>query len=172
MEKLCSICKKTVDSETSAVLTVGGYGNAKYICDDCACLLDTATTAREFDAVKSAMDSIGEKMAKNNVDDDLVIATVGELFIEAKERAKAIKDGTYDFSLDEVQSDEEQGSDEEQKPSEEFDIPDELRETEEDKELDAADEKKSAFFDKIFNWISLALIIGGLAAVVYLVFFR
>lgn len=172
MEKLCSICKKTVDSETAAVLAVGGYGNAKYICDDCAALLDTATTARDFDAVKSAMDSIGEKMAKSNVEDDLVIATVGELFIEAKKRAKSIKDGTYDFSLDEAQSDEEQRSENEQQPDEEFDIPEELRETEEDKALDAADEKKSAFFDKIFNWISLALIIGALAAIVYLVFFR
>ena len=172
MEKLCSICKNTVDSETAAVLTVGGYGNAKYICDECASLLDTATTAREFDAVKAAMDSIGEKMARSNVDDDLVIATVGELFIGAKKRAKAIKDGTYDFSLEETKIDEEQGSDDEQKSDEEFDIPDELRETEEDKALDAADEKKNVFFDKIFNWISLALIVGGLAAVVYLVFFR
>ncbi len=172
MEKLCSICKKTVDSETAPVLTVGGYGNAKYICEDCAALLDTATTAREFDAVKSAMDSIGEKMAKNNIEDELVIATVGELFIEAKRRAKAIKDGTYDFSLDEAPVAAEQGSDEEETPVEEFDIPEELRETDEDKELDAADEKKSAFFDKIFNWISLALIVGGVAAIVYLVFFR
>lgn len=172
MEKLCSICKKTVDSETAPVLTVGGYGNAKYICEDCAALLDTATTAREFDAVKSAMDSIGEKMAKNNIEDELVIATVGELFIEAKRRAQAIKDGTYDFSLDEAPVAAEQGSDEEEAPVEEFDIPEELRETDEDKELDAADEKKSAFFDKIFNWISLALIVGGVAAIVYLVFFR
>ncbi len=172
MEKLCSICKKTVDSETAPVLTVGGYGNAKYICEDCAALLDTATTAREFDAVKSAMDSIGEKMAKNNIEDELVIATVGELFIEAKRRAQAIKDGTYDFSLDEAPVAAEQGSDEEEAPIEEFDIPEELRETDEDKELDAADEKKSAFFDKIFNWISLALIVGGVAAIVYLVFFR
>ena len=113
------------------------------------------------------MDSIGEKMAKNNIDDELVITTVGELFIGAKKRAKAIKEGTYDFSLDEVPA-----VTGEQQGDEEFDIPEELRETEEDKELDAKEEKKGAFFDKIFNWISLAVILGGLAAIVYFIFFR
>lgn len=166
MHKLCSICKKSVDSETASILTVGGYGNAKYICEDCAAELDTATTARDFDTIKSAMDSIGEKMAKNNIEDELVIATVGELFIGAKRRAKAIKEGTYDFTLDE------QTVKQEQEGEEEFDIPEELRETEEDKALDASEKKKNAFFDKIFNWISLALLLGGLAIVVYLIFFR
>ena len=169
MQKLCSICNKAVDSETASILTVGGYGNAKYLCDDCAHELDAATTAREYDEIKSAMDSIGEKMSKNNIDDELVIATVGELFIGVKKRAKAIKEGTYDFSLDEPSNDTvtvQEGSEEE------FDIPEELRETEEDKELDEKEKKQSLFFDKIFNWISLALIFGGVAALVYLVFFR
>ncbi len=169
MQKLCSICKKTVDSETASILTVGGYGNAKYLCEDCAAELDCATAAREYDAVKAAMDSIGEKMAKNNIEDELVIATVGELFIGAKRRAKEIKNGTYDFSLDEAPT---ESTAEEQGTEEEFDIPEELRETEEDKELDAKEKKKNAFFDKIFNWVSLALLLGGLAVVVYLVFFR
>ncbi len=167
MQKLCCICKKTVDSETAPILTVGGFGNAKYLCDECVAELDSATTAREFDAVKAAMDSIGEKMAKNNIEDELVITTVGEVFISAKRRAKAIKEGSYDFSLDEAD-----GTTVERGGDEEFDIPEELREIEEDKELDAQEEKKNAFFDKIFNWISLAIILGGLGAVVYFVFFR
>jgi hypothetical protein len=177
MQKLCCICKKTVDSETSPILTVGGYGNAKYLCDECAADLDTATTARDFDVIKSAMDSIGEKMGKNNIDDDLVIATVGELFIGAKKRAKAIAAGEYDFSSededsDTVTADEQTDSSEDGEEKEEFDIPEELRETDEDKELDAKEKKQGAFYDKIFNWISLGIITIALAAVVYLVFFR
>ena len=167
MEKLCCICNKSVDSETAAILTVGGYGNAKYLCEECAEDLDTSISATEFDTIKSAMDSIGTKMAKNNIDDELVIATVGELFIGAKKRAKAIKNGEYDFSQDAV-NDEEPVADGE----EEYDIPEELKETEEDKTLDATDEKKAAFFDKIFNWISLGILVAALGAVVYLVFFR
>ncbi len=167
MEKLCCICKKAVDSETAAILTVGGYGNAKYLCEDCVEDLDNSTTAVEYDAIKSAMDSIGVKMAKNNIDDELVIATVGELFIGAKRRAKAIKAGEYDFSLD-AANDTAPVSDGE----EEYEIPEELKETEEDKSLDATDEKRAAFFDKIFNWISLGILVAALAAVVYLVFFR
>ena len=167
MEKLCCICKKAVDSETAAILTVGGYGNAKYLCDACAEDLDTATAAVEYDAIKSAMDSIGAKMAANNIDDELVIATVGELFIGAKRRAKAIKAGEYDFSQDDTNDTASVTEGEE-----EYDIPEELRETEEDKSLDAAEKKKSALFDKIFNWLSLAIIVAALGAVVYLTFFR
>ena len=32
--------------------------------------------------------------------------------------------------------------------------------------------KQGAFYDKIFNWISLGIIVAALAAVAYLVFFR
>lgn len=179
MQKLCCICNKIVDSDTAPILTVGGYGNAKYLCEECATDLDTATSARDFDTIKSAMDSIGEKMGKNNIDDELVIATVGELFIGAKERAKAIEAGEYDFSREdadgatdiEISEDTEADTEESGEESEEFDIPEELRETEEDRELDAKEKKQGAFYDKIFNWISLGIIVAALAAVAYLVFF-
>ena len=180
MQKLCCICNKIVDSDTAPILTVGGYGNAKYLCEECATDLDTATSARDFDTIKSAMDSIGEKMGKNNIDDELVIATVGELFIDAKKRAKAIEAGEYDFSREdadevtdtEISEDTETDAEECGEESEEFDIPEELRETEEDRELDAKEKKSNAFYDKIFNWISLGIIVAALAAVAYLVFFR
>lgn len=181
MQKLCCICNKIVDSDTAPILTVGGYGNAKYLCEECATDLDTATSARDFDTIKSAMDSIGEKMGKNNIDDELVIATVGELFIGAKERAKAIEAGEYDFSAEDAdeatataptEESEETEAEESGEESEEFDIPEELRETEEDKALDAKDKKSNAFYDKIFNWISIGIIVAALAAVAYLVFFR
>lgn len=170
MQKLCSICNKLVDSEIASILTMGGYGNPKYICDDCANDLDTATTAREYDEIKAAMDSIGEKMSKNNIDDELVIATVGELFLGAKERAKAIEQGTYDFSAENEVVD--QPDTEIDEVVEEFDIPEELRESEEDKALDAAEAKQAAFYEKILNWVSLGLIVASVAAIVYLVFFR
>ena len=121
------------------------------------------------------MDSIGEKMGKNNIDDELVIATVGELFIGAKSRAKAIEAGEYDFSDEDAESAPEVESEETEQSGEEveeFDIPEELRETEEDKALDAKDKKNNAFYDKIFNWISIGIIVATLAAVAYLVFFR
>ena len=175
MQKLCCICNKFVDSDTAPILTVGGYGNAKYLCDECSTDLDTATSARDFDTIKSAMDSIGEKMGKNNIEDELVIATIGELFIGAKERAKAIEAGEYDFSDEDAESAPEVESEETEQSGEEveeFDIPEELRETEEDKALDEKDKKNNAFYDKIFNWISIGIIVAALAAVAYLVFFR
>ena len=170
MQKLCSICNKMVDSESAAILTMGGYGNPKYICDECANDIDTATTAREFDDIKAAMDSIGEKMAKSNIDDELVIATIGELFIGAKKRAMAIEDGTYDFSAEDEVVD--QTEEEPEESTEEFEIPEELRESDEDKALDAAEAKQAAFYEKILNWVSAGLIIACVAAIIYMVFIK
>ena len=103
-----------------------------------------------------------------------------QLFIDAKKRAKASEAGEYDFSREdadgatdtEISEETEADAEECGEESEEFDIPEELRETEEDRELDAKEKKQGAFYDKIFNWISIGIIVAALAAVAYLVFFR
>jgi ethanolamine ammonia-lyase small subunit len=71
----------------------------------------------------------------------------------AMDCAAAIRDGTYDFSLDDTAC--------EPKEDELDDIPDELRETEEDAELDRRDEEFERKFNKVFTWVS----IGAFAAV-------
>ena len=133
MEKLCSFCKRPVDSDTAAVLTVGGYGNVRYICDECDSALSDATSSKDTAVIYAAMDKIGKCLYRHGIDDDLTLDTVDALMTKAKKRAEMIDDGSYDFSRDE--SDDGEGYDE---------IPEELRETEEDKELDRkeAEEKK------------------------------
>lgn len=166
MEKLCSICKKETDSETSAILAIGGYGNPKYICNDCAESLDTVIKGREYDEIVSNISSLSEKMMCAAIDDEQVLETVENIFATAKNRAELIRSGEYDFACDEDADD-----------GEDSDIPEELRETEEDKLLDAQEReeeerirKAAAKFDMFFFYPLLgAMFIGAL---VYLIISR
>ena len=134
MNKRCSICGRITESETSAILVMGGFGNPKYLCCECSEDFDTATTATDYDSIKSAMDKIGARLAENNTEDATVLRAVDEIFTDAGARAEKIKDGTYDFSEDE-------------NPEESEDVPEELLESEEDRALDAKEAKANK------NWI-------------------
>lgn len=157
MEKNCSICKRLTDSETSPILAMGAFGNPKYLCPECAEKLETVMNGREYDAIKEAMKSLGEDMAKSNSDDTQVLETVNSIFAEASERAEKIKSGNYDFDAEEK----------EQTDSElpEDDVPEELKESEEDRLLDEAEAKANKKLDNIITWVMCGVI---LAAFVFL----
>ncbi len=156
MEKLCSVCNKKVDSETAAILTIGGYGNPKYICEECDGDFAEATGAKDLEAIKSAMDRIGKKMSLSDPNDKLVLKTVEDIMAEASARAKKIQEGTYDFSAEEAEE-----------SKEEQEIPEELRETEEDKELDRKEAERNKKIDRIINWVSAILLLGVLGYAIY-----
>ena len=157
MNSKCCICKAEVDGDNSAILTMSGYGNPRYLCDECDCEISTATEAAEIAQIRGAMDRISKKMTKNNVDDPTVLKSVEEIMREARERAEKIKSGEYDFSLDKEVSDD---------VSEE-EIPEELRETEEDRELDRKEAEKNKRFDKIANIVCLTLFVAALGFLIY-----
>ena len=145
----CCICEANIEREDAPVLSMGGAGYARVLCDRCAELLDTATLGQNYDEIKSSIAEIGEIMA-NHDPDHVTLTVVSGLVYNASKRAKAIQDGSYDFSLDAEGSDE--GFDE---------IPEELRESEEDIQKDKEEEEKLKKFDKIYNYI---LIGAGIAA--------
>ena len=145
----CCICERNIERDDAPVLSMGGAGYARVLCDRCAELLDTATLGQNYDEIKSSIAEIGEIMA-NHDPDHVTLTVVSGLVYNASKRAKAIQDGSYDFSLDAEGSDE--GFDE---------IPEELRESEEDIQKDKEEEEKLKKFDKIYNYI---LIGAGIAA--------
>lgn len=145
----CIICSAPVDEEIAPVLEIGGYGNPKYLCAECSSDLDTVTLDRDTDNISSAMARITKKIGEADLSEK-TFATVTSILKGAAERAKAIKNGTYDFALDEAE-DEDGGFDE---------IPEELRETEEDIELDKRDEEKAEKFNQFFDYISMGVVIG------------
>ena len=139
----CSICNVKIDSEEPAILTMGGFGYPRYLCDECAADLDEASLGRDESCIAAAMDRIGKKMLVSDPDRQ-TYTTVTGLMALAHDRALKIRDGSYDFSLDEADD----GFDE---------IPDELAETEEDKEKDRIDEENAKKFDKIFNYVLIGV---------------
>ncbi len=154
MRRNCSICLTPVEEESASVLAMGGYGTPKCLCDACASLIDTVSGSRDYDSISSAMDAITDKMSRANIDDRVTVSTVTDILKSGAERARAIKDGTYDFSLDDQPS-ADGGLD---------DIPDELRETEEDRLLDEKEARANKKFDTFLNYAWVA--VGAVALVV------
>ena len=161
----CSICGAEIKNENAAILTMGGSGRPRYICEECEKELDVAISGKEIETITAAIKSLSEKMVNGNPDtpDDVDTAkdmdgaayhTMTKLLATAIERARKIKDGTYDFSLDEMGD---EGFEE---------IPEELQETEEDRALDERDAKLGELYDKIYNII---LIVACSAFAIFLI---
>ena len=159
--KHCSICKKNIESEEPAILTMSGFGNPRHICEECEKDLDEATLSREPEIISAAIGRIGEKIKSANNDDALILNTVSEIIESATERGEMIKNGVYDFENDGI--DEEGAIDE---------IPEELLETEEDKRRDERDARVNAKLDKIMNWVTLGIFVGALGYIIYWVISR
>lgn len=154
--KNCCTCLARIQNEDAPVLTMGAYGTPKLLCDDCAELVETANYGKDYDSIVEAMDRLTEKMSASNVDDRVTVATVTEMLAASAERAQKIKDGTYDFALDEERENE--GID---------DIPEELQETEEDRLLDEKDAEANAKFDKILNWMWIGFGIAAAGLIIW-----
>lgn len=149
--KNCSTCLTRITNDDAPVLIMGAYGTPKLLCDECAALVETITIGRDYDEITSAMQTLTERMSAANIDDRFTVNTVTKILSDSAVRAQKIKEGTYDFALDEEVEDES------------FDeIPEELKETEEDRLLDEKEAEENAKFDKLMNktWI----IVGAVAA--------
>ena len=149
----CCICEKNIEREDAPILTLGGAGYARLLCDECDAELTAATTSHDADEIKAAINSLGGKMS-NSDPDHLTYSLLSQILLKATDRGLAIKEGRYDFALDEVEEDEDVMDE----------IPEELLETEEDIERDKADEESMKKFDKVYN-IILAILLtafGGL----------
>ena len=151
MNKICCICQYPIEKDDAPVIAMSGYGNPKCVCEKCEELIDTATKSHDPEEITNACKSLGEKLTDGNTGDEQIIVSVNEIIYSASERCNAIKDGTYDFSLDEENADEE------------FDITEELEETEEDRQKDEHDEKIARILDTIASWAAGLILVGAVA---------
>ena len=145
MEQLCSCCRAPIDSENAAILALGGYGNAKYLCDECDGYLNIATRGREVAEIDGAIDSVEKRMRRAGIDDTFVLKTVASVMKDARARRDEIASGEYDFSAEE----ESDGVIEE--------IPEELRETEEDRLADERELEEAKKWDKVITVVSAVI---------------
>lgn len=138
----CSICNAPIEAKDPSVLTMGGYGNPRYVCSDCDRLIEKMLYDKDPAQALSAMKELCEHLSAIGCEDNAVISTVEQLSARAGKRAEAIRAGTYDFSEDE------------QEESEELvELPEELLETEEDRALDEKEEQIAKRWDKVMNYI-------------------
>lgn len=149
----CCVCNREITIEDPAVLAMGGAGIPRYLCEDCEALLDTATLGKDHEEAGAAIGKISKIMADGDPD-PVTLAMISNLLLKASDRAVAIKEGKYDFSLDDQPV-------EEELPDE---VPEELLESEEDKEQDRIDEEKQKKFDKVYN-IILAIVCSAFVAI-------
>ena len=154
---ICSVCGRFIEREDAPILAMGAYGNPRYLCDACSEDLDTVITSTEYDAIAAAMDRLGERLTSSEPD-ELTVSEVNSILSSAADRAKAIKDGTYDFSKDEEQPED---------PDVLEEIPEDMQESEEDKALDAAEEEKYKKYEKIFNVVAIILLSAAAAFAIY-----
>ena len=155
--KKCCICERIIENEDAPVLAMGAVGNPKLLCDECAGLLDDATMSREIEKIEGSMEEISRRMSDGNPD-RVTFNIVSQLMAKAAARGKAIKQGQYDFALDEQVEEDEEAMEE---------IPEELLETEEDRELDRKDEEKMKKFDKFYNGMLIGAGIGFLGVLIW-----
>ena len=149
----CSICLTSIDIDTAPVLVMGAYGNPRCLCDSCAEHVENFTRGRDYDSITASMDEISARLSKANIDDGFTVGTVTNMLVSAAKRATAIKEGTYDFDLDVEE--------------EEYIIPDELKESEEDRSLDEKEELARKKFDKVMNWVWAAVGLATLALILW-----
>ena len=145
----CALCARMPEREEPTVLALGSYGMPRYICEECEAEIDTATLSRDYSEAAEAIESLGNKMLGYGKDDPITVHAMKNILERASKRAAEIKDGSYDFALDDAEEEtDEEGFDE---------IPEELRETEEDKALDAKDAEANKKFDNFLNWLWVAV---------------
>ena len=155
MRRNCCTCLRRVENEDAPILTMGAYGNPKVLCDDCANLVETINFGKDYNDITAAMQKLTDTMSASNVDERVVMETVTNMLEDCAKRAQKIKEGTYDFALDD-QSDEG-----------EYELPTELHETEEDRLLDEKDKAASEKFDKLMNWAWIGVGIAVAAIVIW-----
>ena len=157
MNDICSICKRPVDSEAAAILSVGGFGTPRYMCAECEADIEEMTRSRDVEAINLAIARIGKKMSESETDDRVTLRTIEDVMKSSAERKEKIKEGTYDF-------DEEEELDE---ASEDDGVPPELRESEEDIENERIKAEKYKKIDAITNWVLIAALVGALGFMIY-----
>ena len=140
-ENYCSVCLSPVADEDAPVLAISGAGIPRCLCSECTADIETAEGAKDCDEALAAIDRLAKKLNDRNIDDPIVIATLGGIMKRSAERARLIKAGEYDFDKD--------------------------VETDEDRELDAKDVERETKFDKVLNWVWAAILIGSVAFLVW-----
>lgn len=140
--KRCSVCTRDIESDEPAILVMGAYASPRYLCSECEEDFDLLTTAADAELVGKTVEKIYKKLVDSNCTDEIVLEAVDEI---KSSTAQRISGETCEQSEEEL-----------------VEIPEELRESEEDIAEAKREEERAKIFDKVMN-IVLAVALTGFA---------
>ena len=168
-KKSCSICYSDAP-ENAAILALGRLGNPRYLCPECDSLLEEVTEGGSYDSIKAAFDKLSDKIAGADSEDEVVKEALENIFSEARDRAEEIRLGTYDFSLDEKNC-EEEGAETDSEGLE-FGLEDEPEELSEEELAERERKERIAKrIDTVTTWVCGAIFVATVLGFIWYLFF-
>lgn len=181
----CAICFREFKEENAPILTISGYGKPRFLCPHCQELVDCVCDSNNKDEINLAISKIGAALTAANNDDAAVFSALTEIYEDARSRIEGNENSAPESEKhpdacelsevnDSVTCEDAISCDGENEPAcgkeesletataatEEFDIPDELRETEEDKALDEKEAKRGKVLDTVIGWSAAVILIA------------
>ncbi len=192
MSTKCCLCYKEIEAQAPAILTHGGFGHPRCLCADCEALLDTAIGGKTPQQVREALRTLADMRIQCDGFDRATEQTLLPLMEQGAARMQAMENGTYAQEPETESEDavsnmcddaaavcEENAADDAaetpvDEPAEQdlYDIPEELRESAEDRAMDEVVQARERAFDKYFQFVWLGVIIGFVVVMIYLLFIR
>ncbi len=158
----CSVCQQSFESDAPDILTFTKKGAAKLICPHCKEIYEAASFSRDPEEAENAIKDLRKIIDANR--DINILDYFAEVIPEMEARASAIRNGSYDFSQDEL-GDEDDG------------IPEEYRQDPEEaaeEERLAEEAKRITPLDRVITalWIAVGIVaIVSLGLTIYRVLF-
>ena len=59
----CAICGREVNENEASILAMGGFGNPKYLCNECAADIDTVIGSKDPFEVERTMEKIADNIS-------------------------------------------------------------------------------------------------------------
>ena len=153
MKNACAVCQAAFESDAPDVLFFSKSGSARYVCPHCAEIYEKATLSREPEEIENSLEAL-----YGYTDRLTDVATLEFLALslgDAKKRLSDIRNGCYDFSLDE----------EEAPISEE--IPEEYRPDEAIEKEAKEKAKRLTLFDRIVDILWILVGVGAAGYIIY-----
>lgn len=153
MKIACAVCQAAFESDVPDVLFFSKSGSARYVCPHCAKIYEKATLSRDPEEIEDSLSSLYD-----HTDRLTDVATLEFLALslgDAKKRLSDIRNGTYDFALDE----------EEVPVSEE--IPEEYRPDDAIEKEAAEKAKRLTLFDRIIDILWILVGVGAVGYIAY-----
>ncbi len=175
----CCICQSLIEEKDPPILTHGAFGHPRCLCHGCETILDTVIQGKTAEDVRGALRTLSDLRIENEDYDGSTAAILTQITTDAIARADAMDAGTYvpeETADDDSDGDPTAGAtaDVADTPEMMYDIPEELRETEEDRELDRRDaelEAKQEKFDRVARIAFLVVLGCAMAYTLYRLLF-